>query len=428
MKTVFKVLAVLLLALFSYSSFAQVKVSGEIRPRFEYREGYKTLTPNDTDAAMFISQRSRLNFDFKNENFIVGVTLQDVRVWGDVSQLNKKDVNGTAIHQAWGQILFNDILSLKVGRMEIAYDDQRIFGSVGWAQQARSHDAAIIKINSPKGCKIDIGLAYNQNTEALFGTDYSGVKNYKALQYLWYHRNFSDFGVSLLFLNNGMAYDRTTIANGDTTVKQEIVYSQTIGTRLTYKLNKFDFSGAFYYQMGKNAVDNDLAAMYYAFAADYKVTDDFKAGVGFEFLSGNSMTSTSSTDNAFTPFYGTNHKFNGWMDYFYVGNWGGNVGLMDIYVPLKYKKNKFSVGLIPHFFLAGADVVEAATGKTMDKNLGTEIDFTVGYAWSKNVKIQAGYSQMFATKTLQELKGGNMDNTNNWAWVMLTFKPIFFDK
>ena len=34
-------------------------------------------------------------------------------------------------------------------------------------------------------------------------------------------------------------------------------------------------------------------------------------------------------NNSFTPFYGTNHKFNGHMDYFYVGNHIGNVGLRE---------------------------------------------------------------------------------------------------
>ena len=40
----------------------------------------------------------------------------------------------------------------------------------------------------------------------------------------------------------------------------------------------------------------------------------------------------------------------------------------------------------------------------------------------------AGYSQMFATETMQVLKGGNYENMNNWAWIQLTFKPTFFSK
>ena len=35
------------------------------------------------------------------------------------------------------------------------------------------------------------------------------------------------------------------------------------------------------------------------------------------------------------------------MDYFYVGNWGNNVGLQDINIVLAYTKDKFSAKLIP---------------------------------------------------------------------------------
>jgi hypothetical protein len=35
---------------------------------------------------------------------------------------------------------------------------------------------------------------------------------------------------------------------------------------------------------------------------------------------------------------------------------------------------------------------------------------------------------MFATETMEILKGGSRDEINNWAWAMVTFKPTFFDK
>lgn len=69
-------------------------------------------------------------------------------------------------------------------------------------------------------------------------------------------------------------------------------------------------------------------------------------------------------------------------------------------------------------------------GAWVDYNngLGTELDFTFGYNLSKAVKMQAGYSQMFATESMEVLKDGNYKNTNNWAWIMFTFKPTFFEK
>jgi len=122
----------------------QFDLSAEVRPRYENRHGYKTLLNKDTDGANFVSQRTRINFNFEQDKIRLGVTLQNVRVWGDVSTLASDD-NATALHEAWAEALLSDKISLKLGRQEIVYDDHRIFGNVGWAQQARSHDAFLFK-------------------------------------------------------------------------------------------------------------------------------------------------------------------------------------------------------------------------------------------------------------------------------------------
>lgn len=117
------------------------------------------------------------------------------------------------------------------------------------------------------------------------------------------------------------------------------------------------------------------------------------------------------------------------MDYFYVGSHMKSVGLMDIYIPFTFKKDKLSAALIPHFFSATNDVYgldENGNGKDYSKGLGTEIDLVFGYKVAKNATVKVGYSQMFATESMQVIKGGNYQNTNNWAWVMIDFKPTFF--
>lgn len=407
--------------------FAQeVTLSGEIRPRFEYRHGYKTLSPDGADAATFVSQRTRLNGFFANENFKVGLVIQDVRVWGDVGQLNTSDLNGPAIHEAWGEAMINQKLSIKVGRQEIVYDDSRIFGNVGWAQQARSHDAAIVKYNPAKAHTINVGFAYNANGESLFKTDYT-VNSYKTFQYIWYHGTFGNAGLSFLVLNNGMAYAQDSAT-------QKVAFSQTIGPRFTYGKDAFTFDASLYYQGGKNAKNNDLSAMYFSANVSYKVSDKFAIAIGGEYLSGTSTEEAATPgdkDKSFTPLYGTNHKFNGWMDYFYVGSYNGSNGLIDLYLPLTYSIEKVTFKLVPHYFMAAATVATQTTPgtwKAYSNGLGTEIDFSVAYNVTKELNISGGYSQMLGTETLQVLKGGNYENTNNWGWIMLTFKPTFFSK
>ena len=188
-----------------FCSSAQVIVDAELRPRFEYRHGYKTLFPNNVDPAAFISQRTRLNIDYKKDNLDFYLSMQDVRVWGDVPQLNISDNNGIAIHQAWAKIKLDSEFSIKLGRQEIIYDDSRIFGNVGWAQQARSHDVAMIQFNKFNS-KFDLGFAFNQDQESLTGTTLTNPKTYKAFQYFWYHKDWSNFSTSFLLLNNGLQY------------------------------------------------------------------------------------------------------------------------------------------------------------------------------------------------------------------------------
>jgi hypothetical protein len=391
----------------------QFGISAEIRPRFENRHGYKTLIPTDADGANFISQRSRLNFDYNNDKVTMRLSLQNVRVWGDVSTLSVSD-NANAIHEAWAQVHFSSNISLKLGRQEIVYDDHRIFGSVGWAQQARSHDAFVFKVLPNDKNRLDIGFAINADTQANMDVLYSNVAGYKNFQYAWYHRKFNDFGLSLLLLNTGVEYDDVG--------EQKVAYLQTVGPRLTYKMDKLQVNASAYLQTGKKQ-NTDVNALYYSANLSYNVADDFKVGLGYEFLSGKDMDATFAEINTFQPLFGTNHKFNGWMDYFYVG-YANSTGLQDINFALQYKKGKFSAKLIPHIFYSAAKIYDGTT--LMDSNLGTEIDFTLGYSIAHDVKVSAGYSAMMATETMEVIKSGDKDENNAWGWVMFTFKPNLF--
>ena len=405
-------LVVAILTLLTVQSYAQLTISGELRPRAEYRNGYKTLTPNDVDAALFVSQRTRLNTKFISKDYTFFLSVQDVRVWGDVKQLNTSDNNGLAVHEAWGKVKFSPNFAVKLGRQEIIYDDSRMFGNVGWAQQGRSHDAAIFKFEN-ENYKLDLGVAYNQDSEALFDNLYTVSGNYKAMQYAWYHKEWSNFKASFLFLNNGL----------QNIVDDEVRYSQTFGTHMKYKTtNALSFNANVYLQSGKDVADNDLSAYLLGLDLGYKASAKVNLGVGFEIQSGNAYDGDASENKAFTPFYGTNHKFNGFMDYFYVGNHANSVGLVDIYAKIGTKLGeKSSLTAFVHNFSAQADIAQ-----DVEKQLGTEIDLVYSHKLNKDVTIGAGYSQMLASEGLEYLKNNSSGNGNNWAWLMVTIKPTLF--
>lgn len=419
MKTKFFLIG--LFCLFAKELKAQLTIDAEIRPRYEYRNGFINMMETDQDPASFIFQRSRLNVGYKNENLNMYISFQDYRVWGSEAQLNKTDAN-LSIHQAWVDMRITDHFRAKMGRQEINLDDQRIFGAVAWTQQARSQDALVLKYTRDD-FKFDIGLAYNQDTDGLVGNTYFGPNNYKTFQYLWFHKKLDQMTASLLFLNNGLQY----VGDINTTDDDETRFSQTIGTHLKGRSGEINWFANIYYQMGKHVDDRDIKAYLVAGEAIYAPEDEnYKFGLGAELISGNDMDDANGEINAFNPFYGTNHKFNGWMDYFYVGNHGDNVGLVDLYLKGIYKFDTKSslLAMVHRFSSAGKMINENLEAERM--SFGTEIDLAFTHKLNSDVTLKAGYSQMFAEDGLERVKNNFDGETNNWGWVMVVIKPTLF--
>ena len=421
MKTFYSFLFTFLIL--SITAVAQTfELNGEIRPRVEYRHGYRSLIDDGVKPGFAISQRTRLNMKYYSKQFNSVISVQDIRIWGDVKTGNKSDVNGFMVHQAWGELFLTQKLSVKVGRQTISYDDQRIFGASDWTQQARSNDALLVKFTQSETSMIHLGFAYNQSEEKDTGNFYS-LNYYKAVQYAWAHHEFKNVAVSFLFGNFGIPFNTIT---GENTPVQKIRYYQIVGPYFTFKTGDFKINLAAYYQSGKNVRNVQKSAWFAGGGAVYAF-NRFSLGAGFQYLTGNDQVNPDNKDHEFVITSGTGHKFNGWMDYFYAGSPHKGVGLLDVNVPVTYKKDKFSSEFQIHYYRAAANVKDPENPtKLMNTTLGTEAGIKITYAFSPEMNVSGGYSQMFGTETLQTLKGGNHQLTQNWAWIMLTFSPAFF--
>ncbi|GAA4832303.1 alginate export family protein [Algivirga pacifica] len=410
--------------LFPFLGMAQdFTITGQLKPRFEGRQGFKTLRPADENLDVpsnFVSQRSRLSFLYasKENKLRVGLSVQDVRTWGATKQLVIGDANNLGLHEAWAEILFTPEFSLKAGRQELVYDDARILGNVDWAQQGRSHDLALFKYEN--NFKLHAGIATNAAREGLYKSAFE-VSNYKAMQFLWFNKKWEQLNLSVMLLNNGVEFSEVATP---TPADLQTVYAQLYGSRLEYRNGTLAVNAAAYYQGGKNNLNQTLKAYNALGEVFLTVGKGVKVMVGTELLSGTDMDAEDGISRSFTPFYGTNHKFNGLMDYFYVGNHANSVGLADHYAGVSYKKDKFGANLRAHVFNSMGNIVTEATD--YDKNLGTEIDLTAKYQLTKEVGFQAGYSVMSATESMEVLKGGDHTKLNHWGWAMIVIKPTFF--
>ncbi len=394
-------------------------INADVRARFEHRHGFNNLFPNHTEPAAFVNQRTRLNANYKAEKLQLFVAIQDVSTWGDTRQILATDGNDSfALFQAWTQLQLNKNWSTKLGRQVISYDDQRIFGGLDWAMQGRFHDAAIIKYEGTN-ILFDIGGAFSQEQPINEGNTYTiqGFFTYKSMQYAYFRKSWTKSSVSFLFLNTGFqnfSGDTNDIVNG-------VSYRHTIGSYFKIPLEKLQITGSAYYQFGEANTTTDLAGYQIALETLYQ-TNKAIYGLGFEILSGTDQNGDSK-NKSFFPLYGTNHKFNGFMDYFYVGNHVNNVGLNDLYAKAVVTTGTKSSFLVKgHYFAANADLTNNA-----DSYLGTEIDFVYTQKLMPSVKLNLGYSHMFASESMSLIKVGRPhDNTNNWGWAQLLIRPTLF--
>ena len=400
------------------TSQAQLTVSGEFRPRMEYRHGFASLPFKDQDPALFVEQRARLNAFFEQEKYTVKLVFQDVRTWGSQSQLVNNGGALTAMHEAWGRLKISDQVGLKLGRQEIILDDSRIFGNVGWAQQARSHDAIMLDTKSGD-LTFKFAVAYNQDKVQSTTNFYSVARSYKSFQFAWLKTKLGSANASFLLLNNGL--QGGTLENGVT------YFSQTLGTNLSAPAGNLTPGGSFYFQTGLDGNGTKMNAMQFMVNLKYKASEKLNLILAFESLSGNDQIDPSEKNEAFNPFYGTNHKFNGLMDYFYVGNHANSVGLNDLFLQLSHKGKKWQTQATYHYFSSHADILlDPETNFAADKYLGSEVDLVFSHQSSEDVNIKIGYSQLFGSDSMVLLKDGDTDALSNWGWVMLTIKPTFF--
>ena len=310
---------------FCFQSFSQFTIQSQFRPRFEYRDGYKSLRDSNTKPAAFVSQRTRLIFGYKSDKINARINFQDVRTWGE--EKLKADIAATAIHEAWFSFKLLDSLSLKLGRQEFVYDNERLFSNNNWAQAGTSHDAALLQFKS-NSWSVDLGVAFNQQSDSnLFGTDYTRVdvrSNYKSLNFIWLTKKFKTFSISGLGVADG--YQKAT---GD----KKTNFRYTYGPVINYKTKNLGIDARGFMQSGKTQDGKEISAYFSNMDISYLVFNKLTLQAGFEYWSGYDFSDSTSTKyNAFDVLYGTGHRFNGNMDYITRPGDTKNAGLVDGYL------------------------------------------------------------------------------------------------
>jgi hypothetical protein len=416
-----------LILLFPMDSFGQFTVDGQILVRSEYRNGYNRPMAEGSDPAGFIAHRARLQAGYKMDRFDFYMSIQDVRTWGSTSQANVTD-GLLSLHEAYGEVRFGENWKVKLGRQELNYDNFRFLGNLDWALQARSHDFALVKFEKEKS-KLHFGGGFNQDGQALSGNIYNVPNQYRTAQLVRFESILGKVDYTLLFWNEGRQWT-TKDANG-TITDDGVRFRQTLGIpMLRTTIKNTTISGYFYSQFGEDVNGKTVSAFNTSAQVSqlFVNTEDgrkWRATLGAELISGTDAAG-SDKNNSYSLQYGTNHLFNGYIDWFFVSNtWENSVGLKDFYLRSRYEFNpKFWVQADGHSFSAYADtVLPTESVAVKDKSLGAEVDLTFGWVIHEAVSLQGGYSQYFLSDTMRSLNAQILSSQQNWAYLMVVFRP-----
>ena len=417
--------------LISVGAWAQsgITVDASFMTRGEIRHGaLKANNPdeeegNKSDFASFSIERTMLGFDYVGDGLETRLTAQHSGTWGS-------DKGGSFnVYEAWASLNSKKGFFLKVGRQDISYDDQRIFGSDNWSMTGMSHDALKLGYEG-HGHKVHVLGAYNQNPENMNGGTYfsGGLQPYKAMEAVWYHYDITkaNLGISLLFMNAGMQ-------GGVQGVDEKTFQQQLFGTYLNFTPKEWNAEAAYYRQCGTDESGLPIDAWMASLKVSYSPSKKFTAYSGYDFLSGDTYFATPKegqlgvvrhdTIRGFSSIYGSHHKFYGAMDFFYITTYyrGFTPGLRNAFAGIGWRpSDKFSADLSYHH-LATAIQLENAR-----KALGYEFEFSASYAVHKDAKLSAGFSYMRGTETMVILKRSSDNRQLQWVWVMFSVTPRLY--
>ncbi len=438
------------LCLISLIGFGQLEINAELRPRAEVRHGYKLIPTDSTDAATFISQRTRLNLYYTHPKFKVGFGIQDVRVWGDEQLFNATGVYGDNasldMNEGWIEIFAGKSNSFKIGRQYWIYEDERLLARRNWNQSSIKYDGFLYKFEKDK-IKVHAGLSLNNNIDNMLGNDYNLYKEVtyfdtvsqtiitvkvplqskqKTQNFIYINNKIND-KLNLSFQALATGFQKEGTAN-------TIYVKGTYGLYVNYKPGKLAVKANGFYQNGKNIKGNKVSSYFISLRGDAKL-DPFAINAGVDYHSGQNAKKENNnyqeTDHLFDVFYGGRHQFYGYMDLFdNVSKSTANGGLVDLYAGFKYKVAKNSnIALDYHYFRLQNKVMDPyQEDNILDKSLGSEFDLTVDVAIIPEIVITGGFSTMLPTASMEKLQGyGNGENGfAYWGWCMITAKPTLF--
>jgi hypothetical protein len=382
---------------------SRIEFGGEIRLRPEVRD--RNLDPFFTGVDSFIGQRVRLHAKAKLSNDLTRfVEIQDSRSWGaEFSTTNS--IRGVDLHQAYIQadhVLTSD-LSLKIGRQELSYGNERLVGAFDWDFVGRSFDA-IKAVYAKKSWSADIFAARVVYGFAGFGpAPGNGIS--QDFSFALAHQDF--YGVYLKFLNDnptqkleayGFLLRDNFSSRGEVGERRDSTGIYTVGAR-----HEIRSQGGFYYdgeaafQTGHRGPDDHRAlALAGSVGKYFKSPRKSHFGFEYDFATGDGDFRDGKS-REFINLFPNNHIHYGYIDFL------GWRNMHDFRLNFGFDPaSKLSLDADYHKFLLhkGDGIWSSASGfflgfdpsGSSGRELGQELDFTLRFPYKEHMNFLAGYS------------------------------------
>lgn len=285
---------------------ADVDLSGEVRVRYEQRNNYTDLDDDASDSTKNTTQRTRLSATVNvDDKTTAKITLNDARLWGESTTTS--DTPTIVLNE--GYLNINNLVgpvSLKVGRQALAYGNQRLIGSLEWAEQSRRFDALKLSLATEV---VDLDIVSAKTADNFVDADDDELNIIYATLKMIPANKLDLYGIQNV---GGTGNDMDVI---------------TLGARVAGKAAGADWTAEYATQGGDASATKDKDASAYAVTGGY--TFNVLAGlrIGGELFSGSGSdwnAAATDDDETFDNLYPTNHFHFGISDR--TNAWGNNTG------------------------------------------------------------------------------------------------------
>jgi hypothetical protein len=390
-----------------------LQVRGEFRTRIE---GFSGGGFGDNGDAYWMD-RFRLNATVRPSKSLAFVVQgQDSRAFDKTAGSQVAPFRDTLdLRVAYGEIGSNS--TVRIGRQELAFGEQRLLGPLPWTNTARSFDGARVTLKSKLG-QVD-AFAASVVTIDPTGFDKSGSGNLisgaygsftavipkQVIEPYFFWRQSRDIAAEL----GGLAP----------------LHQATTGLRVAGKLPAaLDYSGEVAVQTGSVGPDSVMAwAGHSAIGKTLTGTPGHpRMFAEYNYASGDADRA-DGTRGTFDQLYPTGHDKLGLADQVGWKNIHGARGGVEIKPTAKWQL----AGSYHSWWLAsatdglygasGALVTRSPTG-TAGRQVGQEVDAQLAYAYSPQLQIGAGYAHLIPGEFLNNMTPGH---SYNYPYVMVTY-------